>query len=945
MSSSQQSFLDLLPLLVHTNHPLMPGYTEHDVPHGVSEYRPSKAALRAASKVARSFSVRPPAGRSIQALFIMGSAGTIAQSVSSDLDIWICHRPDLREPDLAKLNEKCESIARWADRLDLEVHFFLMSAESFRESGAGRLSNESSGTAQHHLLLDEFYRSAILVAGCAPLWWVVPADVEHAYDRYAATLLKGRFIKPSEYLDFGSVAGISAAEFLGAALWQLAKAITAPHKSLLKILLLEAYAADYPRIDLLSLRFKRAVHTGEVELGALDPYLLLHDKVQEYLRAVGDQDRLELCRRCLYYKLDLTLSRPAGRVDWRHDAASELAREWGWRDSDLAILDNRRSWKIDRTLGERQALVGALTRSYKRLSAFAREHTDEAMVSQRDMTILGRKLFAAFEQKAGKIEQVNLGIADDLSERHLTLQPVSQPGGQPFWLLHRGHLSAADPNGPSVVRRGWSALELIAWSHFNALLAPATRITVCGDSRLQSRDLELVKEHLRRHVPARLASAPTFEAFAALPGLRTAALYVNLDSPTSRTRHRNGALLTTTRVDALSFSGWRDNLVQSIDYLVITTWGEILTSRYHGLDGLMACLCEHLRWVAASSGGDRHASSVSCCAPRHAATICTRLSSLFEQVVDWSAAPGVPTRRYIIRGTDRYYVLQSSDTGVVHEFGGTFGELLEHLGAPNPLPASVTFDRFALDDPLMSRVFELNRAGRVQFFYQAIGNQARVIVLDEHGALFRDQPALHTEDALLAQFARFFDSIRLRQDSSPLAGDVTAPDASAPDDARLTSWRDAFDFYRIEETTPRNYVVERIDYVWPSQARGYFDVKVIGEVIDGDTIFTLYCERREFSTREFGQRVFERVVEHILSRRRQAAPYPVYITDIDLSRLPVAGNAEGRLTIHYLQYKKRIERQMNRALAERIPSGDPTVARAANSPLVALRPAPPPSRA
>ena len=56
-------------------------------------------------------------------------------------------------------------------------------------------------------------------------------------------------------------------------------------------------------------------------------------------------------------------------------------------------------------LDERKAMVGALMRSYRMLSGFARRNATDARVSARDMTILGRKLFAAFEHKAGKIDE------------------------------------------------------------------------------------------------------------------------------------------------------------------------------------------------------------------------------------------------------------------------------------------------------------------------------------------------------------------------------------------------------------------------------------------------------------------------------------------------------------------------------------------------------------
>ena len=42
----------------------------------------------------------------------------------------------------------------------------------------------SSGSTQHNLLLEEFYRTSILVAGRYPMWWVVPPQFEKNYDEF-----------------------------------------------------------------------------------------------------------------------------------------------------------------------------------------------------------------------------------------------------------------------------------------------------------------------------------------------------------------------------------------------------------------------------------------------------------------------------------------------------------------------------------------------------------------------------------------------------------------------------------------------------------------------------------------------------------------------------------------------------------------------------------------
>ncbi len=923
MSPHQRAFIDVLPLMFHANHPMMPGYVDKRCPLGVCEYTPGERALRAATKIARSFSNGRRALRTldIEALYLMGSTGTIAQSVRSDFDVWLCHREGLEADRLAMLQAKCEGISAWAKDLGMEVHFFLMQSEQFRTQGAEALSSESSGSTQHHLLLDEFYRTALHVAGKAPLWWLVPPEFEDDYDGFVHTLSRHRFVKPDEYLDFGPVANVSAAEFFGATLWQLSKAVSAPHKSLLKILLLEAYASDHPDVDLLSMRFKRAVYQGELSADALDPYVLLLGKVEDHLAALGDEDRLALARRSLYFKVNQPLSASAtSRPDWRRHVVEGLARRWGWDEALLRVLDQRRHWKIDRTLKERQALVAALTRSYKSLSRFGREHAGDALISERDMTILGRKLFTAFEHKAGKVELVNHAISDDLSEPQITLQRVRPPDGQPYWLLFRGNQSSREANVTDAVKRGWSALELIAWAYFNGLLVSSTGVAVVArDERLDGRDTAAVNEHLHRHFPHSLTEAGTLEDFSHIPGLAASALFVNLGVDPLSSHTRKGHSITTSRGDALSFSGWQENLVQTIDLLIVSSWGEVLTFRYDGVAGLMSCLCEHLRWCARTPA---EPVLPSCCEPRQGQTVTRRLGELFEDVARWFVDSGAERRRYVLRAGREYHVVLA--TGVVpsHEFSGSFSELLRHLGRPNAEFTQVCFDRSALDDPLVARVYDANVANEVQFYFRVSGRQAQVLATDEHGSLFVDRVPFHSQEALMHQFGQFFDAVGIRQSVSGTLPTVEPGASSASLTQALHELQASrgrgprLRFYRVGRDG-EGYTFEELEYARPGSPGSYFDVQVIGDTINGETIFTLYCNGEEFSTQEHGASVFDRVTEHIVAHRTGAnRSYPVYITDIDLSRLPMEDGASGRLqTAHYLHHKRGIERRLNAALA------------------------------
>lgn len=289
LSSRQERVLRLLPLLFHINHPLLPGYLSASTPAGLSGFEADDEVLAEAQRLARSFVYKPrrqePAQQPIHGLFLMGSLGSLAQEEQSDLDLWVCHAPELEPGARQELRRKCALIEDWARSQGSEVHCFLIDVARFgQDERKDWKESGGDGNTQHFLLLDEFYRSAIWLGGRTPLWWLVPPAHERRYDEYCRTLLGKRFIRAEEVLDLGHLAHIPAREFIGAGLWQLSKAIDSPYKSLLKLLLTEAYASEHPRVRCVALRFKEQVFAGQLDLDELDPYVLVYRHLERYLR-------------------------------------------------------------------------------------------------------------------------------------------------------------------------------------------------------------------------------------------------------------------------------------------------------------------------------------------------------------------------------------------------------------------------------------------------------------------------------------------------------------------------------------------------------------------------------------------------------------------------------------------------------------------------------------
>ena len=142
------------------------------------------------------------------------------------------------------------------------------------------------------LFRSEFYRTGILLAGRMPGWWLVPPAAEADADAWLDGLLSRRHVRASQLVDFGGLHAVPANEFVGAGVWQLFKAIESPYKSVLKLLLFELYAREFPASGPSSADFKRAVHAGVTDIDELDPYLMVYRRIEAWLQQSGQAEQI-----------------------------------------------------------------------------------------------------------------------------------------------------------------------------------------------------------------------------------------------------------------------------------------------------------------------------------------------------------------------------------------------------------------------------------------------------------------------------------------------------------------------------------------------------------------------------------------------------------------------------------------------------------------------------
>lgn len=904
MRQRQLDFLELLPTLYHINHPLLPGYISKQTPTGIPDYSPTAQALRLAKRMAKSFSYKSRAYRhyAIHAIYIMGSTGTIAYSDTSDLDIWICYEGKLSSEQVELLQQKSDAITEWAQSQDIDASIFLVDPERIRTGQQDNLSSEGVGSALHYLLLEEFYRSSFLLAGRYPIWWLVPPQHEHNYDEFVADIKLKRYVHSRDHIDFGGLSRVPAGEFYGATLWLLYKGINSPYKSVLKILLMEAYASEHPDIDLLGLRFKQAIYNGENELNKLDPYLMMMRKVEEFLIKQQDHERLELARRCFYIKINERLSENNNKREhhWRRQLTAELIYAWNWHTSQLFMLDSKADWKIQRVSEERSSLIQVFTQSYRFLSDFARSNANTNIINSTDLNVLGRKLYAAFERKAGKIDIIYCGITAHLHETHLSIHRLHDDDGRFFWIAFNGVVNENEVAHLPPLKRAYSIIELLAWLFFNKIITPNTVTSIYGyGSDFSEKELNIIIADMLKLFDDDLLNQDNITELKQPATILQVCTIINAGVDPFLSHTRRGEHLTSNRTDSLRYGGRLENLVTTIDQIIVTSWHEVLTFHYSGIDGLFQCLQDYMNWAPPGNNlrpPRINAHSHSC---YRGDAIAQRTETLFETIFDcfYTGNKDINNVQYVMGIEWDYYVLYMKNGYLEYLEAGNLQQLKQYLSAPSNGFKHVVFDPQTLNDDALSVIYAQNKPNEIQCYFLIKNEQVNTYIIDEKGSLYHQQSPFYDAMSLINHYQQFFAAVQRRMS-----------------------------FYIKQRVPGKELYPIRYHYLEPDHNKGwriinhrsnnlfkpksYLSLQVIVDRVDDEIIFRIYCNDREFSTVSHGRNLYTGVAEHILKLRQNKDNYPIYITDIDIAPTLLDYVHTDMQTIHYLAYKNQIESRL-----------------------------------
>ncbi len=497
-SQSSTIFFKIIPFLLHCNYPDLPGYIDdEECKFGIYRFLPDKFVdtnlFRRYFPQSTALSVKTPSPYAlnphIHSLKTIGSIGTVAQAAKSDCDYWVSVRyEELGRDGLDLLDQKCKLIAEWAKKYGLEIYFFLMDIDQTRmnkfDSSA---EEESAGSALKLLLKDELFRTHILVAGKMLLWWLIPPGLSHDEYRDHVQQFIDSGVNMENYIDLGYLSDIPKSEIFGACLWQLNKALDSPFKSVIKFAYLELLllnkAETLPLFSskiLCMVTYPELLPEGEqrIDITAIDPYLLLaKDIVAFYQQSSAVHKDDNLIRECLFLK---TLEGMKSQKKSKHlKQTMDLMKKWDLLPELMSKFLHIRNWRYNDLIASGSDVHNYLLSTYKRLRLLFStvEKGAEHTITQRDLSILGRKLFTFYENKPHKIEYIKSLSRDIMCQKAITFH-ITRYKGQVYFYAFQGEQNpdSIKNNIELQIRRGTNLLTLVAWLAVNGILQDSTEI-------------------------------------------------------------------------------------------------------------------------------------------------------------------------------------------------------------------------------------------------------------------------------------------------------------------------------------------------------------------------------------------------------------------------------------------------------------------------------------
>ncbi len=595
----------VIPRLLHVHQEGLPGYFEGDPPCGIYNFKLDKEAQIAAEKLFPDILINrnPDLTPVIHTALLMGSVGSIAQTVKSDLDYTLLvDKKDFTEESMKLFQKKLNLIETWTwDNYKLETHFFINDYEEVRNNIFGESDSESTGSALAKLLKEEMYRTMIIVTGKVPFWLIAPVDCDddRYYELYEKLLAGKTLLRKEEFIDMGNVDDISQGEFFGGSIWALIKSFKSPFKTLMKMGVLEDYMFGDTKSNLLCHQIKDKYY-NDIPYLDIDPYLGMFERVQKFFLESKSEDEADALRHAFYLKVGTQVTAEEyekGSDDWKKSTLIKMLKEWGWSPQKIEQLNQYSSWQMMHKVELGNRINKILMTSYKNISEKNKTlDPSESLITEKDTHLLGRKLFSFYRAAPNKVDNLGALVDGKTSENELTFL-LEQKGknDKPEWYLIRGRTRAylEQIDKDNIIRKSSTLPFLLAFTVFNHLYSENTEILLRAEGgSIKENDLISLLQILKNFIESVNIAALSNEDLLNDAKITQLFMLVDFGNPPPPEISMGNIRDCKNNDELTQFINKRIARTKSITTIYLTSWGELFCKSYAGLNCMPRCISD-----------------------------------------------------------------------------------------------------------------------------------------------------------------------------------------------------------------------------------------------------------------------------------------------------------------------------------------------------------------
>ncbi|HED35769.1 MAG TPA: hypothetical protein ENJ08_16370 [Gammaproteobacteria bacterium] len=866
-------YIKLIPLFLHLNNKLLPGYSSDlknlDVSPGVYTYQADKSAINDAKLINSKFRYQHEGiikNATVDSVLLQRAL------IDGSFICWVIARSSLKNEQFESLKIKTEKISSWFSSKNIDIEFVCISEQDFTSDTK---NIELSGNKA--FFLDAFYSESILLAGKYPVWWLVPPSKESQYSNFVEHIRQARFVDSDEFIDLGSPFEITQENLLEFSVNQVQANKLSMEICLVQLLLVEQKNRAWPERDGVSFRLKKILYQKKTDIRLLD---ITADIIRETFSCYAADRHIYTPQR-LFGRLRKT----PGKLN--PEIIECFLKDSEYREEALSGIDN-----ILASLNYFKAVSDEIRQLYDHiLNAYIKRENKE---KNQSLLRVAKNLQVSLSESANRVPLYNSkNIADILFDRIMLRYQQSA------WSL----VLEASSGDEKSIDGFTSLLGLLAWCWLNRVVNHSTQISIDYPSH-QVRQIEArhVLEILMNHLDPSIVSAIASDVYEKPAQPLKSLLFVSLLEADEANKISNTLLAQTAH---------RSEKVLHCEQLIINSWGDVYTRQFTGNFGILECLCEwtHKTPPAALSADAGNIREGRVQQPQSiqafsygtgdSTRIAQRIEQIYFEITDFFYTNRKHDGRFIVRmGATCYLLRAENDLLKVSGIGGDKA-LLAYLQAGMDVYRDTALERLALTEQPFREIYQRNKKNRLQVFYQIKNRQYHVWVLDEKGSLWMDTVNVYDQESYPVHWLYLFRNIRaILQKISVENSDLPSIEICQISTNRLGE----FEFHTKGAAAL-------------SAEKHFFELQVKIEATENNDQLSLIFEDQSFLYSQYGENVLKECIEYISASMSGGRHRPVFVTGMDIPlRLYHVDTPEMLQASHILKFKRNFEHRINKLL-------------------------------